>query len=273
MNKLVANLSLAALSTLSLLAFSPNVEAADLKLDKDLLDRFFADYFQNEGKAFDERALPQLDASNLYWDGGADSVEVFFIDEGAGFQNQLLFKANEQPLEMIFDNVSGIGSVMENTRNGVKDGVMTLGEGKGLGKFDGPTQLSFFINADGNRGGTNLFGSDGFTGDIVDGRTVNADGFSHLVAYNYFDQKSQENYTIIGFEDLWGEKGHRKAEDNNGYDLTGADRDFNDVVFAVKGLSQGAPPTPTDVPEPSLLLGMLGVFALGAKGAKRKLTT
>lgn len=258
MNKLGIKLGLAATSTLSLLAFSTGAEAAGLSLRGDLLNTF-SNYVQDEGVAFDEGDI--VDASNLYWNG-AEPVEVFFIDEGAGFKNQLLFSANDQPLEMIFDDVSGVTSTM-----GSADGVLALGEGRTLGSFDGPTQLSFFINSDGKRrSDSNLFGADKYMGSTVDGREVNSDGLSHIVAYDYFDEVEQENYTIIGFEDLWGEHGTQNTM-MNGYDYA-VDRDFNDVVFAVKGLSEGAP---EEVPEPSLLLGMLGVAAIGAKGAKRKL--
>lgn len=264
MNKLSAQLGVAALSTLSLLSMSPSgAQAAGLSLRGDLLDTF-SSYVQSEGVAFDELALPQLDASDLYWDG-VDPVEVFFIDEGAGFKNQLLFSSNDQPLQTIFSDVSGVNSTM-----GSADGVLALGEGRGLGTFDGPTQLSFFINSDGarNNNNHNLYGADEYTGQIVDGKEVNSDGLSHLIAYNYFDEVEQENYTIIGFEDLWGAQGTRSQE-MNGFNYA-VDRDFNDVVFAVKGLSQGAPPS-QEVPEPSALLGLIGMTLLGSKGLKRKL--
>ncbi len=231
-----------------------------LNLRGDLLSRF-STYVQAEGVAFNDPSLNKLDATDLYWDG-VDPVEVFFVDEGAGFQNQLLFRTNDNPLEMIFDNVSGSGSIQDQG-----NAALALGEGRNLGRFNGATQLSFFINADGNRGGTNLFGADELTGSMVDGREVNADRLSHMIAYNYFDEVEQENYTIIGFEDLYGEQGTRNRQMNNGYNGK-VDRDFNDVVFAVKGLSQKPV---AEVPEPSLLLGMLGVAALGAKSAKRKL--
>lgn len=264
MNKLGIKLGLAATTTLSLLAFSTGAQAAGLSLRGDLLSTFSSTYVQTEGLAFDELALPQLDTSDLYWDG-ASEVEVFFLDEGAGFQNQLLYSANDQPLNMIFENVSSQNSTMSND-----DGPLVLGEGRTLAPFTEATQLSFFINSDGNRrSDSNLFGADEYTGTMFDGREVNTDGLSHLVAYNHFDEVEQENYTIIGFEDLWGEHGTRNSN-MNGYDYK-VDRDFNDVVFAVKGLSIGEPEAPTEVPEPSLLLGMLGVAALGAKGAKRKL--
>lgn len=263
MKKLSAQLSVAALSTFSLLTFSPNsAQAAELTLRGDLLDAF-SSYVQDEGVAFDELALPKLDASDLFWNG-VDPVEVFFIDEGAGFKNQLLFSANDAPLEMIFADVSSVDGT-----KGSADGVLELGEGIGLGSFQGPTQLSFFINSDGanDNDNHNLYGADEYTGSFVDGKEVNSDGLSHLIAYSYFDEVEQETYTIIGFEDLWGEQG-TVSKEMNGFGYV-VDRDFNDVVFAVKGLSQGKPPAA--VPEPSALLGLLGVTLLGGKSLKRKL--
>ncbi|PSN20254.1 hypothetical protein C7271_03150 [filamentous cyanobacterium CCP5] len=77
----------------------------------------------------------------------------------------------------------------------------------------------------------------------------NPDGLEHLIAVNYFDQVEQVNYVVLGYEDLFGPK-------KSG----GSDRDFNDVVFAVRGIQEG---TPTDVPEPSIVLGlMVGFYGL-----------
>ena len=250
MKKLATTLGVAALSTLSLLAFSASAEAADMNLRGDLLARFNS-FVQTEGLAFDELALPKLDASQLYWDRGVNDVEVYFIDEGAGYKNQLLFSANDGPMSMIFDNISSTQST-----NSESDGVMTLGEGKALNNFTGATQLSFFIKSNGFNGGQNFYGADDHTGMIVDGQEINRDGLSHLVAYSYFDDVEQENYTILGFEDLWGPLG------------AGSDRDFNDVVFAVKGLTTN-PNTPKETPEPSALLGLVGLAAVGSCRLKR----
>lgn len=242
MNKLATTLGIAALSTISLLSFSASAEAADLNLRSDLLTRFNS-FVQNEGVAFDELALPKLDASQLYWDRGVNNVEVYFIDEGAGYKNQLLFSANDGPMNMIFDNISSTQSTMSEL-----DGVMSLGQGKALNNFDSATQLSFFIKSNGYNGGQNFYGADDHTGSVIDGKEINRDGLSHLVAYSYFDEVDQENYTILGFEDLWG-----GIQD-------GSDRDFNDVVFAVKGLTSN-PDAPKETPEPSALLGLVGLTA------------
>ncbi|KPQ37197.1 MAG: protein with domain of unknown function DUF4114 [Phormidesmis priestleyi Ana] len=252
MKKLATQLGIATISTLSLLGMAAQAEAAALRGD---LLTTFSSFVQAEGVAFDEIALPKLDAASLFWDGSTNHVEVFFIDEGARFKNQLLFSANNSPLETIFDNVSSQHSTFSES-----DGVLALGEGRKLSPFSGPTQLSFFIRSDGFNGGTDLYGADADTSSTVAGQTVNPDGLTHLIAYEYFDEVEQEHYTIIGFEDLYGAlnaTGGRNQE---------SDRDFNDVLFAVRGLSQQSS---TDIPEPSALMGLMGVAALGLKWLKR----
>jgi hypothetical protein len=256
MKKLSSTLALATLSALSLLSVSAKAEAASLR--GDLLTKF-SSLVQEERVAFDELALPKLNASSLYWDGKTNNVEVFFINEGAGFKNQLLFSANEGPLETIFNNVSSTQSIISEA-----DGVLALGEGKSLRQFNDPTQLSFFIRSNGFNGGQDIYGADGDTGTTVGGQTVNSDNLSHLIAYDYFDTVEKVNYTIVGFEDLWGNLGASGGRNQ------GSDRDFNDVVFAIKGLSTR---NPSEVPEPSAMLGLLGAAALGARQLKRQTAT
>ncbi len=253
MKQLATKLTIATLSILSILSVSAKAEAAALRGD---LLTTFSNLIQKERVAFDELALPKLNASSLYWDGKTNNVEVFFLNEGAGFKNQLMFGANGGPLEMIYDNISSTQSIISES-----DGVLTLGQGKALRTFSDPTQLSFFIRSNGFNGGQDIYGDDAHTNTTVGGQTVNSDGLSHLVAYNYFDEVEKANYTIVGFEDLWGKLGATGGKNQ------GSDRDFNDVVFAIKGLSTR---NPSEVPEPSALLGLLGVAALGATQIKRR---
>lgn len=261
MKQLATKLALATLSILSLLSVSAEAKAASLRGD---LLTTFSNFVQQEGVAFDELALPKLDASRLFWDGNTNNVEIFFLDEKAGFKNQLLFSANNNPLEMIYDNISSTQSTVSES-----DGVLTLGEGKALRTFTGPTQLSFFIRSNGFNGGQDIYGDNSYANTTVAGQTINGDGLSHLIAYDYFDAVEQANYTIVGFEDLWGELGATGGKNQ------GSDRDFNDVVFAIKGLSSKNPAdnNPTETPEPSAMLGLLGVALLGATQLKRPLAT
>lgn len=259
MKKLSTQLGLATICALSVTTFSTGAEAAGLSLRSDLLTTF-NQLVQAERVPFDELALPKLDNSRLYWDGNPNSVQAYFINEGAGYRNQLLFAANDGPLGMIFNDVSSTQSILSEG-----DGALSLGQGVALQEFFGPTQLSFFLRANGFNGGQNIYGSDDYRNSTIGNQPVNADGLTHMIAYNYFDEVAQENYTIIGFEDLWGELGASGGQNE------GSDRDFNDVVFAIKGLSYRQPPTdPTDVPEPSALLGLLGLVLLGGAGLQRQ---
>lgn len=258
--QLPIKLGLATLSIFSIMSVSADAQAAALR--SDLLSTF-SNLVQKERVAFDELALPKLDASKLYWDGKTNNVEVFFIDEGAGFKNQLMFSANDNPLEMIFNNVSSTQSTLSES-----DGVLALGEGKALRTFSDATQLSFFIRSNGFNGGQDIYGDDSYANTTVAGQTVNGDGLSHLIAYDYFDEVEKTNYTIVGFEDLWGGLGATGGKNQ------GSDRDFNDVVFAIKGLSSKSPvQKPVETPEPSAMLGLLGVALLAGTQLKRQLAT
>lgn len=186
----------------------------------------------NEANALSQSFLAQyqLDTSKLFWNG-VDPVEVYFINEGAGYRNQLFFTAsdlsgNQTGGGKIFDDVSSPFSKLSNS-----DGPLVLGQGVSLGGFVGATQLDFSIKSDGKNGGTTMLGTNA---------AANPFGLQHVVAFQHKD------WIILGFEDIVG----------------GGDRDYNDVIFAVRGIQHGTPPA-TDVPEPSALLGML---ALGIGG-------
>ncbi len=259
--QLATRLGLATVSALSVITFSAGAEAAGLSLRSDLLTTF-NQFVQTERVAFDELALPKLDNSKLYWDGNPNSVQAYFVNEGAGYRNQLLFGANDGPLEMIFNDISSPQSILSEA-----NGALSLGQGAALKPFFGPTQLSFFLRANGFNGGQNIYGSDDYRNTTIGHQQVNADSLTHMIAYNYFDEVAQENYTIIGFEDLWGELGASGGKNE------GSDRDFNDVVFAIKGLSYrppSPPSDPTDVPEPSTVLGLLGIVLLAGAGLQRQ---
>ncbi|PSN20249.1 hypothetical protein C7271_03155 [filamentous cyanobacterium CCP5] len=88
-----------------------------------------------EREALQDSGLTLLNPEGLFWNG-VDPVDVFFINEGAGDRNQLLFSANDGPKQMIFEDVSSPDSILPN-----QDGPLSLGEGQSLGAFSGETQL------------------------------------------------------------------------------------------------------------------------------------
>ncbi|WP_035986218.1 DUF4114 domain-containing protein [Leptolyngbya sp. KIOST-1] len=193
----------------------------------------------NEANALSQSFLSQyqLDTSKLFWNG-VDPVEVYFINEGAGYRNQLFFTAkdlngNQTGGGMIFEDVSSPFSKLSE-----KDGPLVLGQGVSLGGFVGPTQLDFMIKSNGKNGGTTMLGTNA---------AANPFGLQHVVAFQHKD------WIILGFEDIVG----------------GGDRDYNDVIFAVRGIQHGAPPA-ADVPEPSALLGMVVLGVGGFTTLRRR---
>jgi len=191
----------------------------------------------DESQALDAEFLAahELDASSLYWNG-VDPVEVYFINEGAGYRNQLTFTATDEFGEiidsgMIFEDISSPDSILKNS-----DGPLALGEGVSLGEYEGVVQMDFAVISNGYNGGTSVLGTD---------PENNPYGLQHVVAYEIGE------WIILGFEDILG----------------GGDEDYNDVVFAVRGVQEGAP-EPADVPEPSALLGLL-VLGAGVVSTRR----
>jgi Domain of unknown function (DUF4114)/PEP-CTERM motif len=90
----------------------------------------------------------------------------------------------------------------------------------------------------------------------------NADGLQHVVAYAY------GNYIMMGFEDLYGEKGATGGKNQ------ASDRDFNDGVFVldigaanVKALVK---PKQKKVPEPSAVLPLAGLAGFGLSRFRRR---
>lgn len=200
----------------------------------------------------------QLDASKLFWNG-VDPVEVYFINEGAGYRNQLIYSATDgggNPVQsgMIFNDVSSPFSILSNS-----NGPLVLGQGVSLGKFVGPTQLSFSIISDGfnlaKPGPTATASQIAKYEREVARRTLggdptkNVDGLQHIVAFQH------NEWTILGFEDIIG----------------GGDRDYNDVVFAVRGIQQGPPAA--DVPEPAAVISLIVVGLGGLTTLRRKATS
>lgn len=205
---------------------------------------------QAERLAMDSAKVKAVDPSLLYWSGGTKNVEVFFINEGAGYQNQLLFSANDGPLQTIFNNVSSRYSILSNW-----DGPLGLGAGKSLGSFKQGSRLSFFLNSDGYSRRENLAGQAALVTDsqgnvqnrssqLLGGQaSQNRDRLEHLIAYQI------EDWILFAFEDIVG----------------GGDRDYNDTVFAVRGLRERA----TQTPEPASLMA-LGLVGLAASRLRRR---
>ncbi|MBD0337273.1 MAG: DUF4114 domain-containing protein [Cyanobacteria bacterium Co-bin13] len=232
----VASLVAASAASVCLAATEP---AHAITLRQDLWSTFNSKV-NVEGNFLNDSALTLLNPQSLFWNG-VDPVDVFFINEGASYRNQLFYSANGGSSTLIFNDVSSTQSILPE-----KDGALTLGTGVSLGSFSGPTQLDFMIKANGFKNASgHIYGAN---------PANNPDRLEHLLAFEYFDTVEQQKYVLLAFEDLFGTQ------------QQGSDRDFNDVVFVVRGIQEGAP---SAVPEPSVLLGML-VVGGGALTLRRR---
>ncbi|MDB9528895.1 DUF4114 domain-containing protein [Oscillatoria sp. CS-180] len=224
-------------------AFTFNVtEAQNLKEQNQELFRFFRNSVNQERNHLAENQLTPLDANDLLFNT-AKGVEVYFIHEGAGYKNQILFSADGAEPEILFENASKRGS----------GGSMSYGEGLVINDFDGLpeiAQFDLFIASDGYRNPNarnNLYGADA---------SKNSDGINHITAFSHVDEKTGERYTFMGFEDL----------------PNGGDRDFNDVVLVVRGVSDSADDL-VEVPEPASTTAMLGLGAVGVMIRRKRSST
>lgn len=185
------------------------------------------DGINGEGQGLSSGQLVQLDPTQLTWQAGVKDVEVFFINEGAGYHNKFYYSTEGRDnLQTIWEDASSEYSILAN------GGPLSLGERKVLGDFAGNTRLDFFLrNPQGD-----LFGS------VV---ADNPDNFPHLTTYQAGD------LLVLAYEDITG----------------GGDRDYNDVVIAVRGLVD----TETaDVPEPASTASLIGLGVVGTLLARRK---
>ncbi|RCJ28157.1 PEP-CTERM domain protein [Nostoc sp. ATCC 43529] len=210
-------------------------------------DTPFQQFVQAESVQLPNSGQFKLDPTklNLKYD---HNVSVYFINEGAGYRNQLAFDAagTTNKSGLVFNDISceGDGCVGSWGGNALK-----LGDGVNLGTFTAGTQLDFWLRADGlNRGSSaNIFGTD---------TASNADGLQHAVAYAY------NNYIILAFEDLYGGLHASGIDSATGKSNEGSDRDFNDVIVVLDiGQANVNDLIGATVPEPSVTLSM---FALGA---------
>lgn len=253
-----------------LLKINPNTEAYLTKYDevegiydsqaKDYSLQF-KDWFAINSFVNNERAaygtdgakindLAALDLGSLTWEAGAHGVEVFFINEGAGYWNKFGYSLdNEQtmapylnadkPLNAFWNEEvttmwNGIASKHSILADG--NGPMALGEGYEIGNVAAGDTVNFFLK---NQPG------DVFDSGTAD-NTLSNDGLQHVTTYQY------EDFLVLAYEDLYG----------------GGDKDYNDVVIAVRGLVDTTPDV-ADVPEPATVLGLLGLGLVGSM-VKRK---
>ena len=226
-------------------------QSADYSLD-------FEDWFAINSFVNNERAaygtnnakldeLVSLDLSDLTWEAGANDVEVFFINEGAGYRNKFGYSTNaptasgnhnlvnfwNTEVTTIWNDVSSRNSILRNW-----NGPLALGQGYKIGDVAAGDRVNFFLRNP---------KSQVFDSGSAD-QTKNGDGLQHVTTYQY------EDYLVLAYEDLYW----------------GGDKDYNDVVIAVRGLTDTT--QAADIPEPTGVLGLLGLGAVGVvtQGQKRR---
>jgi Domain of unknown function (DUF4114)/PEP-CTERM motif len=179
----------------------------------------------------------------------AHNVSAYFINEGAGFRNQLAYEATSstgtKSSGLVFNDVSSTESIMSNN-----DGPLKKGDGVNIGNVAAGTQLDFWLRANGKNGGSNIFGTK---------TASNGDGLQHVVAYAY------GKYVMLGFEDLWGPKGGGTSDKDQN-----SDRDFNDTVFVIDIGEDNVRNLIKPIPEPTMTLGLIGVGAAGIVMRRRR---
>ncbi|NJO42102.1 MAG: PEP-CTERM sorting domain-containing protein [Cyanobacteria bacterium CRU_2_1] len=215
-------------------------------------DALFQKFVQQERIALPNTGLFQLDPSNLFLKYD-HTVSVHFINEGAGYRNQLAYEATGATniSGLVFNDISSAEAI----GNWGGD-ALNLGDSTSLGRIAGGTQLDFWLRADGlNRGNSaNIFGTK---------TESNLDRLEHVVAYAY------NNYILLGFEDLYGGLWASGQDTATGKWNEFSDRDFNDVVM-VLDVGEANVREMMGVPEPSVTLAMVGMGVAGALGLRRR---
>jgi hypothetical protein len=206
----------------------------------------FQQFVQRERIAIPNSGQFLLDPTRLKLKHQHD-VSVYFINEGAGYRNQLAYQATGATNRsgLVFRDISSRNSILSES-----NGPLKLGDGVRLGTMLAGTQLDFWLRANGLNLGdrANIFGTQ---------TSSNPDGLQHVVAYAF------GKYILMGFEDLYGDLKAKGGKNEN------SDRDFNDVVFAVD-IGEANVKDLTSVPEPSMLLGLMGLSVAGAVGLRRR---
>jgi hypothetical protein len=189
-------------------------------------------------------------------------VKVSFINENAGYRNQLAFQSTgtTNATGLLFNDISckqSVDPTCADPNNGSANTLRT-GDTVKMGMIQAGSQLNFNLRANGlNRGNdAYIFGTQA---------AQNADGLQHVMAYTYGSK-----YLVMGFEDLYGSGGTQQ-----GTFLEKSDRDFNDTVFVVDigeknvaCLNSGRCSTAT--PEPAAAAGLVGLGLTAAVLKRRR---
>lgn len=203
----------------------------------------FQQFVNTEYQALDlgQIGARQLDTNSLLLRNDHD-VNVYFINEGAWFRNQLAVNSTGKSdvNGIVFNDISCLQRDCQFTGYDQSSGLLNeqdalrIGDYVNLGNVQAGTDLEFSLR----RNGFSVENPDVWYGKT----SKNSDGLEHLMAYEY------ENFLILAWEDLNG----------------GGDLDYNDVVVAVDvGKDNLAHIATAGTPEP---LTILGSFLAGITG-------
>ena len=213
----------------------------------------FQQFARTEAQAInlEELGAISVDINNLRLTYTQD-VDVYFINEGANYRNQLGITSTGTTNfdQIIFNditcttNCSYNGYRAPSNQFGTPDGrALQIGDYYNVGTVQAGSSLDFYLRQDGyGRNNANTWYTDA---------TRNSDNLQHLLAYQY------ENYLVLGWEDITG----------------GGDLDYNDVVFVVDIGEANLDNIPTAAaPEPQEWMGVFLLIGLGwkLKGLKLK---
>lgn len=189
-------------------------------------------------------AVPSINTSALKLSAAAD-VRIYFVGEGAGFNNTLGFNTTGGAVtpssnsQIIFPDVS----TWANTRSA--NNPLVPGDFVNMGRFNAGTTLDFFTIANG--AGATTYGT--YTGHAA----LNPDKKQHMVAFAV----PNSPFLLFAFEDTFN----------------GGDKDMNDVQFVVdiglvnmQALSGAEPATLL------LMTGFLGAVAIKRRTSRRSQT-
>jgi hypothetical protein len=172
----------------------------------------FQQFVQKESSAIDLNTLNarKLDSTKLKLTSDR-KINIYFIDEGAGFRNQLKLVTvggangtNKNGL-VFYDGSRGTGA------NELQAGDY-VSVGHNLSNSDvvkAGTILDFQLRANGFDTSNNTSRSSAYVWHTD--KTKNVDGLQHVIAYEY------QGFLVLAWEDING----------------GGDKDYNDIVFAV----------------------------------------
>jgi hypothetical protein len=130
------------------------------------------------------------------------AVKIYFIDEGAGYQNQLYLDT--------IDADGKDGMIFYNGSVGTSNSTLRKGDYVELGTIPHGASLDFWLRANGyntSKPNNTDPSANVWYADIA----KNVDGIQHVMAFEY------QGYLVLAFEDLYG----------------GGDKDYNDIVFAI----------------------------------------